>query len=197
MHLARWTFGITTAVGAVLWATTVLPAPQNTVAESTAPKPTNEGQHVIAKFIEEIVREQLKTEYLDDDDWGKTRKVTVGYRVKGKPFEWDLKRRTKVVNDGLWEKYKVRLIDPNEHLHVQLSRLEFKDGRVAFGLSLRARLAGDARLERWRQGIKMLNAHIEAEGTVAVHLQGKIGISSILIRLASSADPPPTNLATD
>jgi hypothetical protein len=175
MRFLDWTFGIT-LVGGILTGGTYLSAFAVAGGENSS---TAAGQSVLAELIEQIVLDQLKTEYIDDDDWGKTRRVTVGYQVKGKPFEWDLKRRTKEVNDGLWEKYKVRLVNPNEHLHVQLSRLEIQGGRMAFGLSLTAKLACDARVERWRQGIKMLNAHVEAEGTVEIQLAGEVGIKLV------------------
>lgn len=174
MGLERWTFGI--ALVAIVLIAGRLSAGENS---STPVAAARDGQSVLTNFIEQIVRDQLKTEYVDDDDWGKTRRVTVGYRVAGKPFEWDLKKRTKEVNDGLWEKYKVRLIDPNENLHIRLSKLEMAGGRLVFELSLSARLSGDARLERWRQGVKMLNAHVEAEGTLEVRLAGEIGIKLV------------------
>ena len=52
-------------------------------------------------------------------------------------------------------------------------------GRIVFGLTLSAKLAGDARWERWRQGIKMLNTHIEADGKVDIYLAGEIGIKLV------------------
>ena len=140
---------------------------------------TPPGQSILTGFIEQIIRDQLKAEYVDDDDWGKTRRTTVGYQIKGKPFEWDLKHRKKEVNDGLWEKYKVRLVDPEDHLHVQISQLEMHEGRIAFALSMTAKLAGDARLERWRKGIKMLNTHVEADGTLEISLAGEVGFKIV------------------
>lgn len=171
MGFRRWTFGIPLLV--TLPVAGALAEGDNS---STPVAGDRDGQSVLTGFLEQVVRDQLKTEYVDDDDWGKTRRVTVGYQLKGKPFEWDLKKRTKEVNDGLWEKYKVRLIDPDENLHLRLSKLEMADGRLVFELALSARLAGDARLERWRQGIKMLNAHVEADGTIDVTLSGSVGI---------------------
>ena len=173
MRFAVWTFSIGLSLALPVGGRLIaLAAP---VAEKGG-SPAGSGQSLISDFLEQVVRDQLKDEYVDDDDWGKTRRVTVGYQVKGKPFEWDLKSRKKQVNDGLWEKYKVRLVNPEEHLHVSVSKLEMQDGRLTFGISLVAKLDGDARLERWRQGIKMLNAHVEAVGTVEIHLEGAIGI---------------------
>ena len=173
MRFAAWTFSIAAVlllpIGGIRPSVAV-PATEKSDAAASS------GHSVISDFLEQLVRDQLKDEYVDDDDWGKTRRVTVGYQVKGKPFEWELKSRKKVVNDGLWEKYKVRLVNPDEHLHVRVSKLEMQDGRLTFGISLVAKLDGDARLERWRQGVKMLNAHVEAVGTVEIHLQGAIGI---------------------
>ncbi len=175
MRFARWTFGITLVAGPLVGGLSLIAAPTNGPTSLPATRP-EEGHSLVAGLIENIVREQLKAEYVDDDDWGQTRKVTVGYKLRGKPFAWDLKRRTKIVKDGLWEMYRVRLVDPEENLQIQVSRLEMQGGRMGFGLSLTAKLAGDARLERWRKGIKMLNAHVEAKGTVEVFVAGDIGI---------------------
>jgi hypothetical protein len=136
----------------------------------------SDASPMLSGFIEQIVRDQLQDEYVDDDDWGKTRRVTIGHKITGKPFRWELEPRKKVVNDGLWEKYAVRLVDPNEHLDVRVTRLELQGGKIVFALSLSARLAGDARLERWRQGVKMLNAHIEATAQVDVDLAGEVAL---------------------
>jgi hypothetical protein len=146
-----------------------------------AAKPTAEADSSpLSGLIETVIRDQLKTDYVDDDHWGQTRRATVGYKVTGKPFEWDLKSRKKEVNDGLWEKYHVRLVDPDEHLHINITRLEMTPtGRIAFELTLSAKLAADARVERWRMGVKMLNASADAEAVVEIRLAGDVGIKLV------------------
>lgn len=188
MHVRHWTFGILPAVGHLvcLLATAVLPAaelPSQAIPataearrEPVAAKSGDGPSSLLSSFIEQLIRDQLREEYVDDDDWGKTRRVTVGHTITGKPFRWELEPRKKVVNDGLWEKYTVRLVDPDEHLNVRVNRLEMQGGKVVFALSLSAKLDGDARLERWRQGVKMLNSHVEAVATVDIELAGEIGI---------------------
>jgi hypothetical protein len=192
MHACNWTFGIRLGSPLIIAAVTMpllvaiamaaelpsepVPPAGQAGREKVAPAAGLDASPMLSGFLEQIVRSQLQEEYVDDDDWGKTRRVTVGHKINGKPFRWELQPRKKVVNDGLWEKYAVRLVDPNDHLDVRVHRLELQGGKLVFAISLSAKLNGDARLERWRQGIKILNAHIEAVAHVDVELAGDVTI---------------------
>ena len=179
MRFSRWTFGIPLLAAAQFAGIAPRHAQAEAVGQNSSTPAKAAGQSVITEFVEQIVRDQLKTEYVDDDDWGKTRQIVVGYKIKGKPFNWHVRHDKKEVNDGLWEKYTVRLVDPDEHFHMRVSQLEMHGGKIAFGLSLSAKLSGDARLERWRQGVKMLNTHVEADAAVDIFLAGEIGIKLV------------------
>lgn len=128
----------------------------------------------LAKLLELVIRDQFREDFVDDDNWGGTRRVVTGYRITGKPFDWHVRHNKAEVNDGLWEKYAVRLIHPDEELHVRIADLAWRDGALAYSLHLTARLRGDARWERWRSGVKMLNSHAVAKTTVDVSLTGTV-----------------------
>lgn len=185
MRPSGWTFGIASYIGGLaglLFAAAGLagepaaatgPLAVGTVRANTAAPASQDASPVLSGFLEQVLRDQFREPYVDDDDWGKTRRVTV-QEITGKPFQWKLETREKVVNDGLWEKYSVWLADPDEHLDVHITHLEWHDNKVLFTLSASARLEGDARLERWRQGVKMLNTHLEARATVGIVLTGEV-----------------------
>lgn len=168
MDRFRWTFGISVFWGGMAC---LIVAAGGVASERPAHLDANP---VLSQFLEKLLRDQLQGGYVDDDKWGQTRQVAVGHHLTGKPFRWKLEPREKVVNDGLWEKYSVWLKDPDEHLEVYLRQLEWQEGKVRFTLAVSAKLAGDARLERWRQGVKMLNTHLEANALVDLTLTGQV-----------------------
>jgi hypothetical protein len=164
-----------------VWLVALLVTP--TIAAQTvigpAPQPSPEAPPAavgapLERLLELVVREQFREDFVDDDDWGKTRRVVNGHKIKGKPFEWRVRPNMANVKDGLWEKYAVRLRNPDERLHVEITELVWRNGRLAYTVNLMADVRGDARWERWRRGFKMLNAHVVADATVAVQLSGEV-----------------------
>jgi hypothetical protein len=145
-------------------------------AQPSEPNPNNASALAapLAKLLELVIREQFREDFVDDDNWGGTRRVVNGHKIKGKPFEWRVRPNMANVKDGLWEKYAVRLIHPDQSLYVQVTELAWRDGRLVYTIDLTAQVQGDARWERWRRGIKMLNAHVVAEATVDVQLSGEV-----------------------
>ncbi|HWC90595.1 MAG TPA: hypothetical protein VG433_13095 [Pirellulales bacterium] len=110
------------------------------------------------QLVRQIILDELKPQYEDRKHWGQKGKVLTGVKVKGKWFDPYLEKRTKEVNDGLWQRYVVTLIEPEKNLEVRLDHARGVDANhVAFSVTLRSKLSGEAHIERWRKGVKMLN----------------------------------------
>jgi hypothetical protein len=150
-------------------------------AEENAP-PAASGDTLDAEPFQELVRQvildELKPQYEDRKHWGQKGRVITGVKVKGKWFEPYLEKRTKEVNDGLWQRYVVTLIEPEKNLHVRFDQGRSVDAsRFAFSLSLECKLRGEAHIERWRKGIKMLNVSAEGDMIVQARLDCDVGVS--------------------
>jgi hypothetical protein len=78
-------------------------------------------------------------------------------------LEVKTKRKWKEVNHGTWKKYRLTLIDPDQHLQARIAHLrQTGPGRIAFQLSLAAKIDAYARLQEWRRGLRLLSISADA-----------------------------------
>ena len=105
------------------------------------------------ELIRQVVLEELKPEYTSQHDWGQQRQVTEGVKLHGKSFAPRLEKTKKSKNDGLWQRFVVTLVQPDQNLHTRLERVtQTPDGRVSATLLVEARLSGKGQFERWERG---------------------------------------------
>ena len=97
----------------------LLPIGRFVVAQTPSEQPLG-GEAALQSTLAEVLRaalaESLTGPYEGSDDWGQTKKVVSGYKIKGKPLDWRLQKRTKEVKHGRWQKYSVALVDPQQNL---------------------------------------------------------------------------------
>jgi hypothetical protein len=134
----------------------------------------------LAGLAKQIIIDSIPPEYEKSENWGHQDDFHVGYHWVQRGGRWHFDKRVKRLNDGLWRKYSVKLIDPDRNLQVRFTKARPGDkGRTAFQVFLTAKLWTDARQERWRVGVKGLNFHVEAETTVEVRLDVEVGIEPV------------------
>ncbi len=127
------------------------------------------------QLVRDLILRDLKEKYTDQKHWGQKAKVD-RTRIKGKWFEPRLETENVEVNDGLWQRVEVTLVEPDKNLQVELRNRSSDSGDAAFSLILQAKIAGEAHIERWRQGIKGLNATVLFDATVRVRVDTRLGI---------------------
>ncbi len=150
------------------------PAPVSTPASAAT---TALDAEPFQELVRQVILDELKPKYEDRKHWGQKGRVITGVKVKGRWFEPHIEKRTKEVNDGLWQRYLVTLIEPEKNLHVRFDRSRNVDSnRFAFSLELESKLRGEAHIERWRKGIKMLNVSAEADMVVQARLDCDLAI---------------------
>ena len=129
------------------------------------------------ELVRQIILDELKPEYEDRKHWGQQGRIITGVKVTGKWFDPRIEKRTKEVNDGLWQRYVVTLVEPEKNLHVRFDKARSVDAnRFAFSLQLESKLRGEAHIERWRKGIKMLNTSAQGDLVVRARLDFDLGI---------------------
>ena len=127
--------------------------------------------------IRQAIIAELKGKYEDDKHWGHTTQALRRMRLRGNISNLHWETRTKAVNDGLWKRYVVTVVEPEQQLHVGLDRLHMTDqGRLAFVLRLSARLRGEAQIERWQQGIKLMGTSAAGEAVISATVDCDVGI---------------------
>ena len=78
----------------------------------------------------------------------------------------------KVVNNGLWKEYHVTLLDPQQELQVRLAGLRAgQPGHTLLQLVLVAKVRGQARLEDWKDGLKLFTLTSDADCRLEADLQ--------------------------
>jgi len=137
------------------------------------------GEQSLSNMVRHILLDNLPRDFSGDNDWGRQHAVTSGLKFDRSNGRLKIEKRTKEVNDGLWTNYKVTLVDPAQNLRVKIAGLRrVGTGRLAFQLFLSAQLDGEARYERWRRGIKMLNFKADAASTIEAALDCEVTLRS-------------------
>lgn len=144
-------------------------------AGEPAPPPFDEQP--LTDAIRQAIIAELKGKYEDDKHWGHTTQALRRTRLRGNISNLHWETRTKAVNDGLWKHYVVTVVEPEQQLHVGLDHLHMTDqGRLAFVLRLSARLRGEAQIERWQQGIKLMGTSAAGEAVISATINCDVGI---------------------
>ena len=165
---SRLSLVVVSLVGAFL-----VGASDRSFADSPAQAATEQS---LSDLVRRTILDNLPREFAGDNDWGQQKKVASGLKFQTSGGRLRISKRTKEVNDGLWTNYRVTLVDPTQNLRIQIAQLRrVGPGRVAFQLFLSAQLGGEARYERWRRGIKMLNFKVDAQSTVEAALDCEVG----------------------
>jgi hypothetical protein len=128
------------------------------------------------EMIRGILLKEVKDKYEDKRHWGQTKQIEQ-VQVRGKWFEPRIEKQTVEVNDGLWQRIEVKLIEPDKNLQARVLPSDSKDpNRSAFALELAAKLSGEARIERWRSGVKFFNTSVQFEARVTGRIDCDLGI---------------------
>lgn len=151
----------------------------------------------LSDLVRQTILDNLPREFTGDNDWGQKREVLSGLKFKTDDGRLRISKRTKEVNDGVWTNYRVMLIDPAQQFRLRVANLRrVAPGRLAVQVFLSAQLAGEARYERWRRGVKMLNFKVEAQSTFEAALNCEIGLRFVSGRFLRelAVDPKVTSV---
>jgi hypothetical protein len=131
----------------------------------------------LAELARDALLKSLPPEYEKRDNWGQQKEITAGYQWNFRNATWHLDKRTKTVNNGRWRMYRVKLIDPQRNLSLQISPLRASDNqKTALDILLGAKLHAEAWEERWTLGMKGFNYDVAAEATLQVRLAVEVGM---------------------
>ncbi|NOZ40572.1 MAG: hypothetical protein GXP24_10140 [Planctomycetes bacterium] len=139
-----------------------------------APAPaTTNSQTSLANAFANLIENAIPREYEKRKNWGDTKNITVGLRAEG----LKIRRRKKPVKHGVWKHYKIRLIEPQETLAVQIENLRpVEGGRVAFTLAVQAKFDLWARAKVYRYGIHLLALEALGDATIDLEIDCEIGM---------------------
>ena len=143
-----------------------MPAPDKGPAPATAP--LNES---LSKLAQRIVAESVPKKFEEQKNWGQTKKIVNGLRLKDDGDGLKIRKHMAEVKNGLWKQYAGELIDPEHQLQIRIENLrQTAVGQSTFQIFISARLRGEARLEQWKDGVKLFNFKAQADSKIAARL---------------------------
>ena len=171
----RARIGLASAAMLFLWPALLIadpPAAPPTIVEPTSATPPGPNiEESLSTIVRQLVVESLPRQFTDDKKWGKTTKVVNGLKIEHDGDGIKIRKHTHEVNDGLWTEYRGELIDPNKELQIRVENLHNSGpNQTSLQLFLATRLHGEARLEQWKDGVKLLNITTDADCKVEARL---------------------------
>ena len=140
----------------------------NTNAETVLS--SDQATGVIAGLIEGLI----PREYEKSKDWGKTKNITVGVRADG----IKLHRRKKPVKHGVWKRYRVNLVDPDEQLSLRIEDVQaLGDGRFGFTIRLGAAFDIWARAKIYQYGVHLIAVEAIGDAKVDLKIDCQLGVA--------------------
>lgn len=181
MNRAIW--NLAWAIGSTLATMSPLAAQPGAAPQAAQEQPmVDAAKTTLANTFASLIEQAVPLDYEKRKDWGRTKNITVGVRNDG----WKLYRRKKAVNHGVWKHYRVRLLDPEKSLNVQIENLRAIDGgRVGFTLILSARLDTWARAKVYQYGIHLIALEFVGDADFRLALDCEVGV-----KLHTKADAP-------
>ncbi len=142
-------------------------------AEPSLPAP----DAALAAAISRLIEHAIPLEYDKQKDWGAVAEIPVGVRTEGRGWRTRLKTRNRTVNHGVWKHYRLRLVDPEEHLRVQLAEVRpVSPGRVAFALSVEAEVDAWARAKVYEYGVHLIAVEVECDLRMHLAVDGELAV---------------------
>jgi hypothetical protein len=136
-------------------------------------------QATLSAVVARLIQGSIPAEYEKKKDWGATTEIPIGFRTEGKGLRTRLAVRKRSVNHGVWKHYRLRLVEPEKNLAIQLADVRaLGPGRVAFTLTATAKVDAWARAKAYEYGVHLIAIEMESDMRVRVELHGEIAIET-------------------
>lgn len=139
-------------------------------------QPTDLASPQVVAWLRQLVRDNLPETYEDTRKWDQQKEVWDGLDVSVEGLKIETRRKRKLVNHGTWSRYRLELVDPENHLDIQFHQLEIVDGsHIAFHVSVEMLLDVFGRMSQWVRDVQMLSLSANADAVCKLTLQGRVG----------------------
>jgi hypothetical protein len=135
---------------------------------------------LVAQLVTPLIAEAIPREFEGKKDWGKTREVTSGLHSDGNFFKFDIHREKKEVNDGVWKKYRVTLVDPDKNFEVRIDNLKSLDsGQYSLTLFIAAKVHGWAQAVVYEHGVHVISLETEGDTSIRLWVDAEVGVETV------------------
>jgi hypothetical protein len=141
----------------------------NGVAAQSLSTLTGITPEMVAPLLTPLIADAVPREFEGQKDWGKTAKIISGLHSNGNFFKFDIHRETTEVNDGVWKKYRITLVEPEKNLQIRIENMHrLESGKYALTLFVAAKMHAWARAVVYEHGVHIIS--LEAEGDTSIRL---------------------------
>ncbi len=134
-----------------------------------------EQRESLSRFIRRVLIDSLPPTIEGKDDWGDQKEIFSGVGLNAENGPLKFEKKTKSVNHGLWKRYEIQLVEPEQQLRFQIvDAHNIGPRQVAFVIEAMSPLKVHVQLERWRFGVKLLNGTGDADATVKARIAGEV-----------------------
>lgn len=136
------------------------------------------------QLLTTLAREAIPAEYENMKEWGKTKKTWDGLHMHMDGLRLKTKRRWKEANHGTWKRYRMEVVDPDEHLQLQLTNFSKReDGTLELDVALNSRVRCYGQLQKWSHDVRLFSISADARADVDVKLRCSVSTSMDLTHL--------------
>jgi hypothetical protein len=135
---------------------------------------------MVAQLVTPLIAEAVPREFEGQKDWGKTKTVVSGLHSDGNFFKFDIHRQTSEVNDGIWKKYRVTLIEPEKNLVIRIDDMHrLESGKYALTLFVAAKVHGWARAVVYEHGVHVISLDAEGDTSIRLWVDAEVGLETV------------------
>jgi hypothetical protein len=150
------------------------------LSSPTTAAPPSLAPEIVSQIASRLIAEAIPREYERSKDWGRTKNITTGLRSSGNFFDFDIHRRKTAVNHGVWKKYRVELVEPEQNLVVRVENLRtIAPGQYALTLFITTKLHGWARAKVYDRGIHLIAVEAEGDAKIALWLDAEFALERV------------------
>lgn len=132
----------------------------------------------LGALVQGIVAESGPLRIEDRPGWGDTVRLFDGWKPEGRGLRMQLRIRQKEVPHGLWQHYRLQVVDPARDLQIRFPRLQFVPGRgIEFIIEIDARLDAYANIQQHANGLQLFAAATEGLVDTRIRLTGVVGVT--------------------
>lgn len=118
-------------------------------------------------WVSNLVRQELPHKYEKRKNWGHTTRSVSGVSIQLDDGRLKTHRKYRQANDGQWQMYSVKLVDPEENFAVRVANIrQVANGRVQMEITAVANLEVFGRQALWEHGVQLLSISGEADARV-------------------------------
>lgn len=125
--------------------------------------------------MRELSHEVIPPDYEVRRDWGETAEVFAGFNVRTDNGRLRVSKRTQRVNHGLWRRFRVELVRPEDRLKIELRNVRLAEtGGLTAEVVITARLRCTADAVVWNFGVRGPDTTVLSDVTLRAVFDWKV-----------------------